>query len=552
MIGQVAEEWAAIVADIKTVRGDLEQFGAESLGVRPPSELLPLIEDLSSRETELAQFIALRRQRRRLELEGLTEFLAVCDRHAVEPGRIPELFNATVAERRASMARRVAALASNNGASLEARRRAFAERDRAKIEADRKTIRDRLLKPIPPSGSQYGRRSKWTDMALLHNEFPKQRRFTPVRQLLLGAGFAVQTLKPCFMMSPLSLAKFVAPRSLEFDLLVIDEASQMRPEDALGGMLRAKQIVVVGDAQQLPPTDFFARAESQTNDAGPSDTEDDDDIDAESILEACERTFGERRRLKWHYRSRCESLIAFSNHSFYGNKLITFPMAKPGSFSVRLIRVDGIYRARRNPAEAARVAQEAVAFMRHFANAPEDELPTLGIVAINFEQREFIDEELRRLWADDEFVEIYLERVKAKGEPFFIKNLENVQGDERDHIFISMTYGRKHGEPAVAQNFGPINRKQGHRRLNVLFTRARVRIGLFASFGSADLHPTEFEFQGRPCPEELSRIRRDARQSVCARYRRQAGQRLRGRGSRAPAEEGLHSRLPGRSVCFQD
>ena len=112
------------------------------------------------------------------------------------------------------------------------------------------------------------------------------------------------------------------------------------------------------------------------------------------------------------------------------------------------------------------------------------------------EQRDFIQEELRRLWADDEIVELYREKAEAKGEPLFVKNLENVQGDERDHIFISMTYGRKHGEPALAQYFGPITRKQGHRRLNVLFTRARIRIGLFTSFGSADVRPTETSSDG--------------------------------------------------------
>ena len=142
------------------------------------------------------------------------------------------------------------------------------------------------------------------------------------------------------------------------------------------------------------------------------------------------------------------------------------------------------------------VAEEAIAFMRHFAEAPEEDLPTLGIVAVNVEQRDFIQEELRRLWADDELVELYREKAEAKGEPLFVKNLENVQGDERDHIFISMTYGRKHGEPALAQYFGPITRKQGHRRLNVLFTRARIRIGLFTSFGSADVRPTETSSDG--------------------------------------------------------
>ena len=293
------------------------------------------------------------------------------------------------------------------------------------------------------------------------------------------------------MMSPLSLAKFAAPRALEFDVLVVDEASQMRPEDALGGMLRANQIIVVGDPKQLPPTDFFSRADS-------ADGEDDDtdDLDAESILEACKSTFGQRRRLKWHYRSRCESLIAFSNASFYGGSLVTFPSAKPGSFSVDLIRVNGIYRGRCNPDEAARVAQEAIAFMRNFADAQDDDIPTLGIVAVNVEQRDFIQEELRQLWAEDELVERYRDKVEAKGEPVFVKNLENVQGDERDYIFISMTYGKKRSEPALAQNSGPINRKQGHRRLNVLFTRARIRIGLFTSFGSADVRPTEKTSEG--------------------------------------------------------
>ena len=191
--------------------------------------------------------------------------------------RIPVLFEAIVAERRAAAARRAEGLAANNGALLEARRRAFAERDRAKIVTDRAAVRAKLLQATPPVGAQDGPRKTWTEMRLLGNEFSKVRRFTPVRQLLARAGRAIQTLKPCFMMSPLSLAKFVAAGNLEFDLLVIDEASQMRPEDALGGMLRTKQIVVVGDPKQLPPTDFFARAETSTG----TQDDDDDDIDAE-------------------------------------------------------------------------------------------------------------------------------------------------------------------------------------------------------------------------------------------------------------------------------
>ena len=491
-IRAAAGEWRHIRTAHETALSSLRRFGAEGLAGLIPDDLVRLVDDLSTRGQELSEFVGLRRLRRPLDAAGLSEFLAACDRHSVEPGRIPLLFEAFVADRRAASARRAEGLAANNGASLEARRKAFADRDRAKILSDRATVRAKLLQAIPPVGAQDGPKKTWTEMRLLGNEFTKVRRFTPVRQLLARAGRAVQRLKPCLMMSPLSLAKFVAPGSLKFDLLVIDEASQMRPEDALGGMLRATQIVVVGDAKQLPPTDFFARADTSPN----TNDDDEDDIDAESILEACEKTFRERRRLKWHYRSRCESLIAFSNREFYDESLITFPVARPGAFSIELVRVDGAYRARSNPTEAAAVAEEAIAFMRNFAGAPEEDLPTLGIVAVNVEQRDFIQEELRRLWADDEQVELYREKAEAKGEPLFVKNLENVQGDERDHVFISMTYGRKHGETTLPQYFGPITRKQGHRRLNVLFTRARIRIGLFTSFGSEDVRPTETSSDG--------------------------------------------------------
>jgi very-short-patch-repair endonuclease len=160
------------------------------------------------------------------------------------------------------------------------------------------------------------------------------------------------------------------------------------------------------------------------------------------------------------------------------------------------VHVDGLYQARRNVAEASRIAQEAVEFMRHHADMDDKNIPTLGIVAVNIDQRDLIQEELRRLSADDTLVEAYQEKVMKKGEHVFVKNLENVQGDERDFIFISLTYGREPAATAMKQRFGPINGKQGHRRLNVLFTRARMRIGLFTSFGSIDVTPTETSAEG--------------------------------------------------------
>jgi hypothetical protein len=319
-LATAAREWAVVKKEYDGALARLREFEAESLTDLSPNKLIPLVDDLEARGVELSSFISIRQGRQKLSAVGMTDFLTVCDREAVDASRIPGLFDALVAERRAATARRQQVFSNNNGDALETRRKVFAERDREKIRADRETIRRRLLSLSPPAGSSIGTRKQWTEMTLLNAEFPKQRRFTPVRQLLTRAGKAIQTLKPCFMMSPLSLAKFVDSKTLEFDVLVIDEASQMRPEDALGGMLRARQVIVVGDPKQLPPTDFFSRTGLDGED------EDPDDLDAESILEACESTFGHRRRLKWHYRSRCESLIAFSNASFYDGSLVTFPV----------------------------------------------------------------------------------------------------------------------------------------------------------------------------------------------------------------------------------
>ncbi|KPL54135.1 hypothetical protein ABB55_19540 [Prosthecomicrobium hirschii] len=471
---------------------DLGGVGLGRLADLALAERFARAEALVAARHQLADVVALQVARRRLAAAGLDDLLDRIDAAGLPGAGVAAAFAWVVARRRAERARQTAAgLARSNGGELEARRRIFAERDRAKIRADRETVRTRLLTRRPPDGAKGGSVTTWTEMALLRNELPKQKRFVPVRSLVGRAAGAILSLKPCFMMSPLSLAKFLPPGRIAFDLLVIDEASQMRPEDALGAMLRARQMVVVGDPRQLPPTSFFERS----GDA-PAEEAEADDVDDESILERCQKVFGEVRRLKWHYRSRCESLIRFSNETFYDNGLITFPAARPGAFSIDLVRVDGTYQARRNPAEAERIAEEAIAFMRHHAGLPEDEVRSLGIVTLNTDQRDLVGETLRRFAAGDEAVERYGEIMEKRGEPLFVKNLENVQGDERDFIFISLTYGREAGAKAMKQRFGPINTRHGARRLNVLFSRARLRIGLFASFGSIDVVPTETSRDG--------------------------------------------------------
>ena len=266
------------------------EFGAAaSVFAEAPQEISSKAEELLARGAELPDYLELRELRQALDSDGLAVFLKRADELSLEYRLMPAVFDHLVTQRRAERARRASPLlARAAGATLEARRRAFAEHDRAKIETDRAAIRAKLLERRPEPGSNAGRKTTWTETALLNNEFQKERRFTPVRSLLSRARNSIRALKPCFMMSPLSLGKFLPREGMSFDLVIIDEASQMKPEDALGGMLRVKQIVVVGDQKQLPPTDFFNRSsDSAKND------EDFEDIDDKSILEGCQKTFRE-------------------------------------------------------------------------------------------------------------------------------------------------------------------------------------------------------------------------------------------------------------------
>jgi very-short-patch-repair endonuclease len=256
---------------------------------------------------------------------------------------------------------------------------------------------------------------------------------------------------------------------------VIDEASQMRPEDALGALARARQVVIVGDPKQLPPTSFFDRLDE------PAD-EEDESADPESILGLALNTFRPARRLRWHYRSRHGSLIAFSNRRFYDDDLIVFPSPRElgGGFGVEYQRIVGTYEGRSNVVEAQAVADAALAFMREHFDL------SLGIVAINKTQAELIAHEIDRLVARDRAAADYVQYWEGRLESFFVKNLETVQGDERDVIMISTVYGPDRNG-VVHQRFGPINGELGWRRLNVLFTRAKNRLILFSSMDPNDI-----------------------------------------------------------------
>ena len=368
------------------------------------------------------------------------------------------------------------------GNQLAELRRKFVKNDSLLMKFEAEDALYNALQTKPPSGNSRGLKSTYTEMSLIRHEMTKKRTSVSVRQLVRRAAGALTALKPVWMMSPLAVSQFLEKKPGQFDLLIIDEASQMRPEDALPSVLRAKQIVVVGDNQQLPPTNFF---ESSLEAGG----DDEEDIQQESILDLAATRIANSRTLRWHYRSRHPDLIRFSNKRFYDNRLLIVPTPTPESpeLGITHIAVDGAMCSSSsagsvvNRKEAERAVEEAVT---HMTLHPTK---SLGIVAMNVTQKEYIREMFEQQLSTNKAVRDYFEAWQEDElEPFIIRNLESIQGDERDVIIISTVYGPNE-TGTVRQNFGPINRYYGARRLNVLFSRAKEKVILVTSLKPNDI-----------------------------------------------------------------
>ncbi len=321
-----------------------------------------------------------------------------------------------------------------------------------------------------------------SEAAILQKEAAKKRQLMPIRTLFQKIPNLLVKLKPCLLMSPISVSQFLPAESNKFDLVVFDEASQVVPEDAIGAIYRGKTLVVAGDNKQLPPTSFFQK--NLLDDMDWDELSDEDVEVFDSILDECLGIGLPVKTLRWHYRSRHEELIAFSNHRFYDDNMVTFPAAKAenDSLGVKLVYVpDGVYDRggkRNNPVEAERVADLV---FEHFKNYPKK---TLGIVTFSIAQMEAVEDAIdRRLQEQPEFDQFFKE---DRLEGFFVKNLENVQGDERDVIFFSVGYGYDQNRQ-MAMNFGPLNKPGGERRLNVAVTRAREKVVLITSIKAHDI-----------------------------------------------------------------
>lgn len=375
------------------------------------------------------------------------------------------------------------ALKRLGGLTLDAIRTRFQEIDSELQEVEAKRIVAQRLADRSIWGRDSGPKGTWTEGALIDNELSKKKRHIPIRDLTKRAGRALQAMKPVWMMSPSSVAQYVQPGTVTFDLIVIDEASQMRPEYAVSSILRGDQLVVVGDSRQLPPTDFFQTSLTGMDGGDGDDGEDGAlTVDTESILDLANSRIGTRRQLNWHYRSRHESLIQFSNHQFYDRRLVVFPSPDTDDplLGVKHCFVGGTYEASINQEEAEAVIRDAIGLM---IAHPEC---SIGIATMNIKQTDLIKAEFDRIAGEQEAVRNYIAAYEGGIDRFFVKNLENVQGDERDIILISTVYGPdKNGR--VMQRFGPIASDVGHRRLNVLVTRARLSTRLYTSLRSGDI-----------------------------------------------------------------
>ena len=324
-------------------------------------------------------------------------------------------------------------------------------------------------------------------------EAQKRSRHMSIRQLLEKAGSVAQQLKPCFMMSPLSVSQYLPP-DLEFDVVIFDEASQVRPSDAINCVYRSKQLIIAGDEKQLPPTTFFQTIGAV--DEGEVYDEDGTE-DFESVLDLAKASGSMRSvPLLWHYRSQHESLITYSNYSFYNPQLFTFPSAaqEADDLGIEVFMVDGVYRrgsSRDNPVEAAKVVERVLFHIRRHPTL------TLGVVTFSSAQEDAIEAELERQAMVHSELQGLMGADRLNG--FFIKNLENVQGDERDVIIFSVGYGPDENGKFTL-NLGPLNKKGGVRRLNVAITRARRRVEVVTS-----VLPTHFGTE--PTTEGIRHLR---------------------------------------------
>ncbi len=381
---------------------------------------------------------------------------------------------------------RTPVLAEFTGLGQDERINRFRELDRKYTSLAKQVVYAKLAVTLPrrrngpcPDGSELG---------MLKRECEKKSRQKAVRQMLAESKTLLPTLKPCFLMSPLSVAQYLPIDAQPFDLIVFDEASQIPVWDAVGVIARGRQLVVVGDPKQMPPTNFFQKGEIEDED---DDGEAEAIADQESILDECLVAGVFSTYLNWHYRSRHESLIAFSNEHYYSNKLCTFPAASSSprlGMKFKFVPDGRFVKAGKGPRVNEIEAKALVDYICTEVRKPDYRKRSIGIVTFSQPQQELIRDLLEERLGEDPVLEKLL---PEDGEgAYFVKNLENVQGDESDVILFSVGYAPDENG-RFTMNFGPLNLTGGERRLNVAVTRAKEQVVVFSSIHGSQIDAGE-------------------------------------------------------------
>lgn len=388
--------------------------------------------------------------------------------------------------------------------------RKFREDDAAFRETTRRQLIARVSSRLPGPDEMI---SRGPQMTILKKAIRNNSRAVSLRNLFERIPDLLPRLCPCMLMSPLSVSQYLQPVGGQFDLVIFDEASQLPTSEAVASIARGKAVIVVGDPRQLPPTSFF--------ETGFFDEENVEKEDLESILDECIALSLPSVHLKWHYRSRHESLIAFSNANYYENALLTFPSNDDLATRVRFVPVGGTYdrgRTRTNEAEAEAVVRE----VKRRLSDPAESAKSIGIVTFNVGQKNLIDKKLEDMFLKDKT----LSRVAAQqAEPLFVKSLENVQGDERDVILFSIGYGVDR-KGRVSLNFGPLNQDGGWRRLNVAVSRARQEMMVFSSLAPEQIVTDGFVPRGVADLKAFLKYARDGREVLEEASSSRAGENL--------------------------
>ncbi len=472
---RTSHSFAAAMAELRQAIATYRAHAGGAPEFEGLADLKAAFDAMLAQRTRLAnrmRWVALRQE---ATARGLTPLLDALEENRIEPDASEEVFIASYVHWWLPLALdRSDTLRGFLTWEHEDLRSTFIELDKTVQDLAAAQIRLALTHNLPARDGV----PRKSELGTLRHQIGLVRPRMAIRELINRMPTAFTKLAPCILMSPLSVAQYLPADHQGFDLVIFDEASQITTWDAVGVIARAKQAIICGDPKQLPPTHFFGRTESDDEDI------EDSERDLPSILDEVEAAGIPVHQLNWHYRSRDEALIAFSNRNYYGGKLVTFPAPTAGNEAVRLHRLDGIFgrgRSRTNRVEAEAIVAFLVERMTAELEKPEEGRKTFGVITFNSQQQELVldllDDARRRKPQLEWFFE------DEREEPTIVKNLENIQGDERDVMAFSITFGPDDAG-RITMNFGALNPEGGEKRLNVAVTRSRDELHVFASLDS--------------------------------------------------------------------